>query len=111
MGRGRRKVRCCNLAVQSGLPPAKIQLNLSTSLFGVVKGESGKTLHRAPVGPDRKDLPTSSSLLNDATDDLIPFYPLDPPNVSVNIVYIELKSGHDAVQTVLWIAVHWQDFI
>ena len=78
-------------------PPAKIQFNLSKRLLGAVKGKSCETFHRTPVGTERKDPRTAGSVLDDAADNFIPLYPLDPPDVSVNAVDIELNSRHDAV--------------
>jgi hypothetical protein len=48
------------------------------------------------MGTERKDLAAASSFLDDATDDLIALYPREPPNVSVNVIYIELDSSHVA---------------
>jgi hypothetical protein len=41
-------------------------------------------------------LAAARSVPDDAPDDFIPLYPLEPPNMSVNVIYIKLDGSHVA---------------
>jgi hypothetical protein len=74
--------------------PSKIQFNFVKSFVRGVKSESRKTFHWTPMGTYREYLAAAPSVLDDAADDLILLYPLEPPNVPVNVIYIKLDSSH-----------------
>ena len=46
------------------------------------------------MGTCRKYLAAAASVLDNAADDLVLLYPLEPPNVPVNVIYIKLDSSH-----------------
>ena len=48
------------------------------------------------MGTERKDLAAARSVPDDASDDLISLYPLEPPDMFVHVIYTKLDGSHVA---------------
>ncbi len=76
--------------------PPVIRLHFGKGFVRPIERKSRKTFHRAPMGTERKDLAAARSVPDDASDDLISLYPLEPPDMFVHVIYTKLDGSHVA---------------